>query len=149
MHRLGKHASTIRQLLCFLSGPCGGVILKRADTTVQLRVQLRDIRRTVTMWARKAEEHSLLEATVRERLLKTKQDGKTLNGCCGNLWILEISRCAVSKRSSEWCIQVVNTSITNPYPSIFTPLNTSRCQYHSALRCLAHWQRRKENYKST
>jgi hypothetical protein len=40
-------------------------------------VQLRDMRRTVTTWAREAEESPLLEAFARERLLKTAGWEKT------------------------------------------------------------------------
>jgi hypothetical protein len=32
-----------------------------------------------------AEESALLEAVARERLMKTKQAGKRLSGCCGDL----------------------------------------------------------------
>jgi hypothetical protein len=35
--------------------------------------------------ARAAEESLLLEAVVRERMLKTQQDGKMLSGLCGDL----------------------------------------------------------------
>jgi hypothetical protein len=56
------------------------------------RVQLRDIRLTVRTWARKAEESALLEAVVRERLLKIQQAGKSLEGAvviC-QLWRLAV-----------------------------------------------------------
>jgi hypothetical protein len=56
MQRRGKHASTTIEELCFLRGPCRGVILKITAVTVHLR----DI-----------EEYQLLEAVARERLLKT------------------------------------------------------------------------------
>jgi hypothetical protein len=68
----------------------------------------RDIRRTVTTWAREAEECPLLKAVARERLLKTQQDVKRLSGCCGDLWIVKISSGAVITCSSEWCVHVVS-----------------------------------------
>jgi hypothetical protein len=37
------------------------------------------------MSAREAEESPLLEAVVRERLLKAQRAGKRLSGCCGDL----------------------------------------------------------------
>jgi hypothetical protein len=37
----------------------------------------------------------LLEAVARERPVKTQQAGKRLGGCCGDLWIVEISSGAV------------------------------------------------------
>jgi hypothetical protein len=41
-------------------------------------VQLQDIRRTITTWAREAEESSQLDAVAREQLLETQQVGKRL-----------------------------------------------------------------------
>jgi hypothetical protein len=42
-------------------------------------------------WALEAEEPPLVEAVIREQLLKTQQAGKRLSsGCCGDLWIVEI-----------------------------------------------------------
>jgi hypothetical protein len=74
------------------------------DSWQLTEVQLRDISRTVTMWAREAKESQLLEAVARQRLLKAQQAGKKLSWCCGDLWIVEISSGAVSTCSSEWCI---------------------------------------------
>jgi hypothetical protein len=51
MQRCGKNIFTIEGL-CFLRGPCRGVILK----TTGAADQLRDIRRTVTTWAQKQEK---------------------------------------------------------------------------------------------
>jgi hypothetical protein len=119
MKRHGKHASTVIEGLYFLRGSCRGVILKKVGAAVQVGVQLRDIRRTVTTWAQEPEESPLLEAVAMERLLKTQQAEKGLSGFCGNMWTVEVSG-AVIKRSSEWYIQVSNKSI---HQSIVTPLN--------------------------
>jgi hypothetical protein len=54
--------------------------------------------------AREAEEFPLLEVVARERLVKTQQVQKRLSGCCGDLWIVEISDSAVITCSSEWCV---------------------------------------------
>jgi hypothetical protein len=54
--------------------------LRRYGAIVELtRVQLRDIRRTVTTWTREAEESPLLEVVARVRLLETLQAGKILS----------------------------------------------------------------------
>jgi hypothetical protein len=119
MQRHGKHASTTIQGPCFLGGPCRGVILKAVWATVQLRVQLRDIRRTVSKWARKAEESSLLEVVVRERLLNTQQAGKSLSVCFSNLWNVEISSGTVIKRSSNGVYNWSIIPLTNLYPVYF------------------------------
>jgi hypothetical protein len=46
-------------------------------------------------------------STVRSRCQGTTEDiaaSKRLSGCCGNLWIVEISDGAVITCSSEWCV---------------------------------------------
>jgi hypothetical protein len=66
--------------------------------------------------AREAEESPLLEAVARERPVKTQQAGKTLNGRCGDLWIVEISGDALIACSpSRVCKWSINP-FTNPYP---------------------------------
>jgi hypothetical protein len=67
---------------CFLLGPCKGVIRRTIEARI---VQLEESRRSKRTGAREAEEYTLLEAVVRERLVKTQQAGKGLRGCCGNL----------------------------------------------------------------
>jgi hypothetical protein len=62
------------------------------------------------IWERKAEESPLLEAIARERLMKRQQAGKRFSGCCGDLWIVEISGGAVIASTSESCIKVCNKS---------------------------------------
>jgi hypothetical protein len=52
--------------------------LYRGDPMPAEWVQLRDIRRIVTTWAREAEESSLLVAIARERPLETQQAGEML-----------------------------------------------------------------------
>jgi hypothetical protein len=44
--------------------------------------------------------------------MKTQQAGKRLSGCCGDLWIVEISGGAVSCRVYKWSVNPV----TNPNP---------------------------------
>jgi hypothetical protein len=48
MQRCCKHASTTVEGLCFLRGPCRGVILKTIGAAVQLRVQLRRVNQRAT-----------------------------------------------------------------------------------------------------
>jgi hypothetical protein len=57
------------------------------------RVQLRDIRTTVTTWAQEVEESPLLEAFASERLLKTQQAGKSLTGA---VMVCELWRLAIA-----------------------------------------------------
>jgi hypothetical protein len=112
LQRRGKHATTTIEGLCFLRGSCQGVILKKTGATVQLPY----IRRTATTWTRKAVESSLLEAVVRELLLKTQQAGKMLSGCCGDLSVVKISSGAVIKSSSSGVHNWLINTLTNPYP---------------------------------
>jgi hypothetical protein len=41
---------------------------------------------------------------------------KRLSGCCGELWVVEISSGAVIACSSEWCVYVVNKSNIQSIP---------------------------------
>jgi hypothetical protein len=52
--------------------------------------------------AHEAEESPLIEVVARERLIKTRQSGKRLSGCCGDLQSVEINDSAVITCSSEW-----------------------------------------------
>jgi hypothetical protein len=69
MQQRGKHASSTIKRLCFLRGPCQGVILKTVGATVQWRVQLWSVKQRAT----EAEESPLLRFVTRKRLVKTLQ----------------------------------------------------------------------------
>jgi hypothetical protein len=56
------------------------------------------------IWTGEAEESPLLEAFVRERLVKAQEAEKMLSGCCGDLWIVEIRGGAVIACISESCV---------------------------------------------
>jgi hypothetical protein len=66
-------------------------------------------------WACEAEESPVLEAVVTKRLVKRQQAGKLLSGCCGDLWIADISGGAVIVCSSGSCKLSKNPFI-NPSP---------------------------------
>jgi hypothetical protein len=126
MQRRGNYTSTTIEVLCFLHGPFRGVSLVTIGATFRLiTAESRDIRRIVKTWAREPEGSPVLEAVVRERLLKTQQSVKRLSGCCDELWIVEISSSVVITCSSEWCIQVFNKPIHQSIPRLLSPpLNT-------------------------
>jgi hypothetical protein len=65
---------------------------------------------------REAEDSPLLQAVVRERLVKTQQAGKRLSGCCGDLAIVEIRGGAAC--SSELYVKVVNKLIHKSKPRL-------------------------------
>jgi hypothetical protein len=48
MQRRGKHASSTIERLCFLRGPCRGVILKTIGAAVQRKVQLWNVNQRAT-----------------------------------------------------------------------------------------------------
>jgi hypothetical protein len=101
-----------RSLLFFIYNICDE--MSSTDSEVE---QLHH-RRTVTTWALEAKGSPLLEAVARERLLKTQQAGKRLSGCCGDLWIVEISGGAVITCSSESCVWVVKKCIHQSIPRL-------------------------------
>jgi hypothetical protein len=93
--------------------------LRRDGAIVQLtRVQLRDIRRAVTTWAREAEKSPQLEAVTRERQFKKQQAVKWPSEWCSDLWIVEIINSAVITCSSECCVQVVSKSNIHSMPRL-------------------------------
>jgi hypothetical protein len=70
MQRRSKHVSSTIERLCFLRGPCRGVILKTTGATAELRVHLWSVNQRAT----EAEESSLLRFVTRKRLVKTLQE---------------------------------------------------------------------------
>jgi hypothetical protein len=68
MQGRGKHASSTIEL-CFLRGPCRGIILKTVGATVQLRVQLWSVNQQAT----EAEVSPLLRLVTRKPIVKTLQ----------------------------------------------------------------------------
>jgi hypothetical protein len=67
-------------------------------------------------WAHGAEESPLLEAVAREKLVKTKQAGKSLAG--DNLWIVDIRRGAVITCIFETYVKMMNKSINQSKPRL-------------------------------
>jgi hypothetical protein len=58
------------------------VVIRKTIGVIQLIVNQSPASKAVST---EAEKPPLLEAVVRERLMKTQQAGKRLSGCCGNL----------------------------------------------------------------
>jgi hypothetical protein len=98
-----------------------------------VRFQLRDIRCTGRTWAREAEESPLLEAVVRERLLKTLKSGEGLvfAAVVCKVWrlVMALSLLVIPSRVVKWSIN----PISNLYPVYshipkswyyYTPVNT-------------------------
>jgi hypothetical protein len=79
----------------FLRGPCRVVILKTIGATewVVSSVEFCTGGCEERIWAREAEDSQLLEAVIRERLVKTQQAGKCLAGA---VVICELWRLAVA-----------------------------------------------------
>jgi hypothetical protein len=77
VQRHGKQDSSTIERLCFLRGPCRGVILKTIDSTVQLSVQLLSVNQRAT----EAEESQLLRFVTMKRPVKILQR----NSHCGEL----------------------------------------------------------------
>jgi hypothetical protein len=75
--------------LSFLRGPTRDIISKGQSQDRELRTGVCEERISV----REAEESPLLEAAVRERLVKTQHDGKSLAGAVG---ICELLRLAMA-----------------------------------------------------
>jgi hypothetical protein len=72
---------------------------------------------------REAAESPLPEAVARERLVKTtRQASWMFSGCCGNLWIVEISDDTVTACTSKSCVSSARY-IDSPIqtPSLVTP----------------------------
>jgi hypothetical protein len=69
--------STAQQRLCFLRGPCRGVILKTIGVTRQTRIQLWCVNQRTT----EAEESPSLRFVTRKRLVKTLHMNSTVESC--------------------------------------------------------------------
>jgi hypothetical protein len=85
------------------------------------------------LWAREVEEFPLLQDVARERLTKIQQAGKRLRGCCGDLWIVEISGGAVVPSCVyKWSV--------NPNPVYsYTPIcNDILCESYALDGCKSY-----------
>jgi hypothetical protein len=63
---------------------------------------------------------STVTSRCQEAASEDTADWKMLSGRCGNLWIVKISGVAVTACSSEWFLEVVNKSIHQSNPRLYS-----------------------------